>query len=147
MESTIRLLVNVTTVLSFLLVLLISAGRLDYWQGWLYGAVSLAMSLATQIIMRRNPDLVRERLRPGAGAKIWDKKLLGLGLLLTLITLVVAGLDSGRYHWFPHLPWAWVVLGLILNVTGMSIFLLALKENRSSAQLFAFKLTGDILCA
>lgn len=130
MGSTKRLLIGIATTVFFLAVLLVSAGRLSYWQGWVYAAISLLMNFATQLILRNDPDLVKERSKPGAGAKAWDKGLLGLGLLLTLTTLVVAGLDSGRYHWSPNLSWIWSITGLVLNLTGMSIFLLALKENR-----------------
>jgi protein-S-isoprenylcysteine O-methyltransferase Ste14 len=125
-----RLFINLATTLFFLGVLFISAGRLDYWQGWVYAAISLLMSFATRLILRNDPDLENERSKPGAGAKAWDKKLLGLGLLLTLAVLVVAGLDSGRYNWFPHLSWIWSILGVVLNLVGMAVFLLALKENR-----------------
>jgi protein-S-isoprenylcysteine O-methyltransferase Ste14 len=130
MGSTKRLLMSIATTVFFLAVLLVSAGHLSYWQGWVYAAISLLMSFATQLILRDNPDLVKERSKPGAGAKAWDKKLLGLGLLLTLTTLVIAGLDSGRYHWSPNLSWIWSIPGLVLNLTGMSIFLQALRENR-----------------
>jgi protein-S-isoprenylcysteine O-methyltransferase Ste14 len=125
-----RLFINLATTLFFLVVLFISAGRLDYWQGWVYAAISLLMSYATRLILRNNPDLEKERGKPGAGAKAWDKKLLGLGLLLTPAILVVAGLDSGRYHWSPRLSWIWSIPGVVLNLVGMILFLLALKENR-----------------
>jgi len=130
MEPAKRLFISIATSAFFLAVLLVSAGRLSYWQGWVYAAISLLMSFATQLILRNDPDLLRERSKPGAGAKAWDKNLLGLGLLLTLTTLVIAGLDSGRYHWSPNLSGIWFIPGLILNLVGMSIFLLALKENR-----------------
>ncbi len=130
MGSTKRLLIPTATTVVFLAVLLASAGHLSYWQGWVYAAISLLMNFATQMIVRRDPDLVKERSRPGAGAKAWDKALLGLGLLLNLATLVTAGLDSGRYHWSPSLSWVWSITGLIVNLTGMSVFLMALKENR-----------------
>jgi protein-S-isoprenylcysteine O-methyltransferase Ste14 len=130
MGSAKQRILSLATTVFFVAVLLVSAGRLSYWQGWVYGAISLLMSFATQLVLRDDPDLVKERSKPGAGAKDWDKKLLGLGLLLTLITLVIAGLDSGRYHWSPKLSWMWSIPGLVLNFTGMSIFLLALKENR-----------------
>jgi protein-S-isoprenylcysteine O-methyltransferase Ste14 len=130
MVSIRRLFISLATTLFLMSVLMISAGRLDYWQGWVYAAISLLMSFATRFILRNDPDLEKERSKPGAGAKAWDKKLLGLGLLLTLALLAVAGLDSGRYHWFPHLSWIWFVLGVVLNLVGMIVFLLALKENR-----------------
>ncbi len=125
-----RLLINIATTGFFLAVLLVSAGRFSYWQGWIYAAISLVMNFATQLILRSDPDLLQERYKPGPGAKAWDKNLLGLGLLLTLTTLVIAGLDSGRHHGSPNLSWMWVIPGLMLSLVGMSIFLLALKENR-----------------
>jgi len=88
------------------------------------------MSVLTRLILRKDPELSKERAKPGPGAKAWDKKLLGLGFLLTLVMLVVAGLDAGRYHWNPRLTWPWLVAGLLLSLAGMGIFLLALKENR-----------------
>jgi protein-S-isoprenylcysteine O-methyltransferase Ste14 len=130
MSSAKRLLISLATITIFLAVLLVAAGHLSYWQGWIYAAISLLTSLGTQLILRDNPDLLKERSRPGAGAKVWDKKLLGFGLILTLTTLIIAGLDSGRYHWSPILSWIWFAPGLVLNVIGMSIFLLALRENR-----------------
>lgn len=56
--------------------------------------------------------------------------LLGLGFLLTLVTLVLAGLDSGRFHWLPQLSSGWSAVGVALTTAGMVIFLLAMKENR-----------------
>jgi protein-S-isoprenylcysteine O-methyltransferase Ste14 len=88
------------------------------------------MNLLMRLILRKDPDLMKERTKPGPGAKTWDKKLLGLGLLLTLAMLVVAGLDAGRFRWKPQLTWPWSAAGVFLNLLGMGIFLLALKENR-----------------
>ncbi len=125
-----RSFADLAAVLLFLGILLLSAGRLDYWQGWAYASLGLIMSLATRLILRSDPELEKERSKPGAGAEAWDKKLLGSGLLLTVAMLIVAGLDSGRYHWFPQLSWIWSLPGVLLNFAGMAIFLLALKENR-----------------
>lgn len=56
--------------------------------------------------------------------------MLGLGLQLNVATLVVAGLDSGRFHWPPRASWTWALLGAALTIAGMAVFLLAMKENR-----------------
>ena len=61
MKAIQQLLAGLTTTLFFLAVLLISAGRLSYWQGWLYGAISVLMNLSTRLVLRNNPALVRER--------------------------------------------------------------------------------------
>ncbi|MGZ3697437.1 MAG: methyltransferase family protein [Bdellovibrionota bacterium] len=124
-----KFLRNSLVTLVFLGFLLGSAGSLDYWQAWLYAGVSVAMNLATQLALRGNPDLSKERSKPGAGMQKWDKAVLGIGLLLTVITLVVAGLDTGRFHWSSGFPWEWSLLGVGLNVLGMAIFLRAMTEN------------------
>jgi protein-S-isoprenylcysteine O-methyltransferase Ste14 len=125
-----QLISSLIATLVFLLILLLSAGRLDYWQAWVYAAVSVLMSVCTRIALRDAPDVERERSKPGEGTKAWDKSLLGIGLLLNIVTFVVAGLDSGRFHWAPRLTLGWSVAGTVLSVLGMGLFLRALKENR-----------------
>lgn len=50
-----------------------SSGGLDYWQGWVYVAASLAVLGLSRWFLRDDPGLVAERLRPGKGVKWWDK--------------------------------------------------------------------------
>ena len=52
---------------AILLVLLLSAGRLDYGQGWFYMGLNLALIGLNWWVLRGQPDLIRERLNPGAG--------------------------------------------------------------------------------
>ncbi len=124
------LLPAIVSNLVFLAILLGCAGTLRYWPAWLYLATSVLMTVLTRVVLRRHPELLAERLRPGVDAKSWDKKLLGVGFLLTLAMLVVAGLDAGRYRWSPRLAWPWSIAGLTLTLAGMALFLLALRENR-----------------
>ncbi|MGC4070356.1 MAG: isoprenylcysteine carboxylmethyltransferase family protein [Polyangiaceae bacterium] len=125
-----QLISSMVATLVFLLILLLSAGRLDYWQAWLYAAISALMNVCTRFALRRAPDVERERSKPGEGTKGWDKSLLGVGLLLNIVTFVVAGLDSGRYHFQPQIAFGWSVVGTVLSVSGMGLFLRALMENR-----------------
>jgi hypothetical protein len=59
----------------FLAILLVSAGRLSYWQAWEYAAIGTVMNLCTRLILRGAPDVAKERARPGEGAKGWYKAL------------------------------------------------------------------------
>ena len=43
---------------------------------------------------------------------------------------IIAGLDSGRYHWSPDFHWSIYLLGIILTVLGQLIFLIAQKQNK-----------------
>ncbi len=125
-----RLLPSSVLTLFFLLILLLSAGRFDYWQAWLYTGISLVMNIAMVLALRGDTELSKERAKPGAGTQKWDKFILAIGLLLTIATQVVAGLDTGRYHWSPPAPWILAVFGAILNIVGGTLFLRAMEENR-----------------
>lgn len=116
--------------LVFLAILLVSAGSASYWPAWVYVATGVGMAVGMRVVLRGDPELAKERAKPGPGAKSWDKQLLGLGFLLTLAMLVVAGLDAGRYHWEPRLAWPWSIVGLGVSLAGSGLFLFALRENR-----------------
>ncbi|MDX9726328.1 MAG: isoprenylcysteine carboxylmethyltransferase family protein [Bacteroidales bacterium] len=116
--------------LFFFLTLFISAGHINYWQGWLYVSMNLFMTLMTAIASIGNTELTKERLRPGEGTKKWDKLLLGISALIYLIMLIVSGLDSGRFHWSPNLPWSLYILAIILTLSGHSFFLIAKRQNK-----------------
>jgi protein-S-isoprenylcysteine O-methyltransferase Ste14 len=130
MKAVRQLFISLAVTVFFLGVLLVCAGRLNYWPAWAYTAIAVLANIFTRLILRNDPDLARERAKPGAGAQSWDKALLGISLLLTLAMLVVAGLDSGRFHWTPRLSWIASIVGIVLNLAAMIVFLLALKENR-----------------
>jgi protein-S-isoprenylcysteine O-methyltransferase Ste14 len=114
----------------FFLILFISAGHPDYWQGWIYVIIGLAMFTVSYTILRVDPELLNERSKPGDGAKKWDKFLLSSSFFLMIILFITAGLDSGRYHWSPDLPWSLYIPGVILTITGQLLFLIAQKQNK-----------------
>jgi len=75
----------------------VSSGRLDYWQGWVYFGINLAIVAVTFWILRDDPGLVSERLNPGQGMKWWDKVyyLLSTPLYFAAVLLVVrTGLED-----------------------------------------------------
>jgi protein-S-isoprenylcysteine O-methyltransferase Ste14 len=73
---------------------------------------------------------MEERSKPGENTKKWDKIILGLSFLATISMYIVAGLDSGRYHWSPDFHWGLCVAGIILTASGQLLFLIAQKQNR-----------------
>lgn len=114
----------------FFLILFISAGHIDYWQGWIYVIIGLAMSTVSYTVLRVDAELLNERSKPGEGAKKWDKLLLGLSFLIVIIMFVLAGIDSGRYHWSPDFNWSIYLIGIILTIVGQLLFLIAQKQNK-----------------
>jgi protein-S-isoprenylcysteine O-methyltransferase Ste14 len=114
---------------SFSVILFVAAGRVDYFQGWLYAVASFASALANVLAIKGNPDLMYERQKPGEGIKPWDRSLLGLSFLISVATIIVAGFDSGRFRMSPPMHWSIYLLGFLLMAGGQVLFLAARNEN------------------
>ena len=119
-----------TTSLVFSILLFIVAGRLDYWEGWIYLIANIITTLMNVLTISADSELMSERMKPGQGIELWDKKLLGISFLLFILTIVAAGLDSGRYHTALQPNWSLAAAGVLVLVSGQSIFLTARHENK-----------------
>ena len=112
-----------------------AAGRLDWWEGWLVTAFTVAMQLGSRLLlMRLNPDLAAERAASsdteGKGVAPWDKALVPIVALLgPLISLLVAGLDH-RWGWSPQVPQLLWALCLIIFAAGYLFSTWAMLTNR-----------------
>lgn len=114
----------------FFSILFISAGKINYWQGLIYVSIGFLMVVLNYTVLRIDPDLLKERSKPGENTRKWDKAILGITLLATISMYIIAGLDSGRYHWSPNFHWSFYLLGAILTALGQLLFLIAQKQNR-----------------
>lgn len=88
------------------------------------------MFILNYTALKIDSDLLTERSKPGEGTKKWDKVILGLSFLISITMYLIAGLDSGRYHWSPKFHWSLFLSGLILTVCGQLLFLFAQKQNK-----------------
>ncbi len=81
-------------------VLFLSAGRLDWLQGWLfilaYGVFLLVYGAWGQL---NDPGQMAERSKAGPNVKSWDKIILSVYGVLLFAMLIVAELDAGRFRW------------------------------------------------
>lgn len=114
----------------FFSVIFVSAGRINYWQGLIYVIIGLLMVLLNYTVLRIDDELMKERSKPGEGTKKWDKAILGLSFLTTISMFIIAGFDSGRYHWSPEFHYSLYILGIFLTITGQLLFLIAQKQNK-----------------
>lgn len=121
---------GVLTPLLLIVLIFLLAGRLDYWQGWLYIGVTTLVLVITVLALRGQPGLIEERLSPGKGMTTWDKWYFAVSGLMYFAFLIIACLDAGRFGWTGNLP-AWVYLaGTALYLLGQAIFLWAKATNQ-----------------
>ena len=107
----------------------VSAGRWDLWNVWAYAVIYLAgMVAGTIVIVRTDPTLFQERMRPGPGGR--DPRLRWLAIPLMLAHMVLAGLDVGRRHWSGEVSVVVQFLGLLILAGAMAMSTWAMSANR-----------------
>jgi len=106
------------------------AGRIDYWQGWVYNLLNLTILGLTYVALSDRKDLIQERLKPGKGMKRWDKIYYIVSSPTYFIAIAIACLDAGRFHWEPHVPLAIIILGIVIYCAGQLTVLWAKRVNR-----------------
>ncbi len=106
-----------------------SAGRIDWAMGWAFLVISLASGVAAFVVV--DPELIQERANMAAGGNRRDAVLASAGYVLSLpVTLVVAGLDAGRFGWSPSFPAAVQVVAAAVFVLGLAFLIWAMLVNR-----------------
>lgn len=102
-----------------------SAGTFAILGFWLYLAIFAAVFVASFLSL--DPDLARERMRPGG-----KKPPLGLRLFSGILFMhwIVAGLDRGRFHWSDSVPPWLQAVGLLVVAGGYALCLWAMHVNR-----------------
>ena len=115
--------------LILLAIVFVSAGTFNYWQGFLYTALTLGVLVVSFLSIRKNKELITERLTPGKGTKSWDKIYWRTATALFFIALILACIDGGRFGWSPPLPLAVYAVAVSLYILGNFFFLWARTTN------------------
>ncbi|MEN4017294.1 MAG: isoprenylcysteine carboxylmethyltransferase family protein [Methanobacterium sp.] len=106
----------------------IGAGRIDYWQGWVYNGLNIIFILLSHFLLP--PELINERLKPGKGMKRWDKIIYIVSVPVFFATLIISVFDGGRFTWEPRIPIFIVIVGIVVYSIGQIIILWAKKVNK-----------------
>ncbi|UCD58433.1 MAG: isoprenylcysteine carboxylmethyltransferase family protein, partial [Candidatus Hydrogenedentota bacterium] len=117
-------------LLLMMAVMFILAGRLTYWQTWVYGGTSVVFLLIASVMFVDKTDLIKERIKPGPGTKWWDKIFFALYIPLFIILFTIAGLDAGRFGWTPRLPVSAYIIGYMAYVFSNALIFWAMSTNR-----------------
>lgn len=121
---------RLATPLALLAALLfLPAGRWNWPEAWAilvtYGAFHV---LCVVWWLWKDPAQLAERSRIAANVKTWDKVIVMAYWPCRLLTLVIAGLDAGRFRW-SSVPLAVQALGWFWQVVAASVMLWAGATN------------------
>ena len=112
------------------------AGRWDLPWFWLTLATFAGSHLVTiAVVISDDPELARERMKPGAGVPGWDKTILRLFGILVLANLVVGSLDVGRWQLSDSVPQLLQAFGLVGIAAGMGIMTWCMVVNTFFAKV------------
>ncbi|MFX1295176.1 MAG: methyltransferase family protein [Promethearchaeota archaeon] len=107
-------------------VMLLLAGRIDYWQGWLLG-ITMMVSKYIEI---SNKQLMEERVKRGSSSlQWWDKVYYAISTPSYIITIVIASLDAGRFHWSPQFPLYIPIISYIVVLISYTLLLWSMHVN------------------
>lgn len=116
-------------LLSLAAMLFFSAGRADWPMGWATLGVYIVISVLAFVLV--DPELVKERSRLRSGTKSADMVLASLSFLFFFpLTLLVSGLDVGRFGWSPPFPHSVQLTALVVFAMGNAFGCWAMVSNK-----------------
>ena len=112
-------------------ILFAAAGKINWINGWVYfGLACLAQLVSTVILAEVNPQLLNARGNVvKEGTKGFDRAWVILYPVITLVNLVVIGLDAVRFQWSSMPIWP-SILGLVLFIPAFLIATWAMAVNK-----------------
>jgi protein-S-isoprenylcysteine O-methyltransferase Ste14 len=130
-----RLLISLAGLaLAMGVLILASAGTLDFWQAWLFLACYFAASLVVSLwLQRHDPALLRRRMRGGpfAEGERSQKIIMTITSIGFIALLVVPGFDR-RFGW-SEMPDAVAIIGDVLLLAGWLGILAVFRANSYAA--------------
>jgi len=126
-KNILKRLIQVTiSVILIAILLLVSAGKIDWIYAWLYIASSLLVIIINACIFP--PELISERGRKKDNVEKWDKLISGLLTLPWLALYIVSGLDI-RFGLSLELA-SWIhISGLVIYLLGNALLSWAMISN------------------
>lgn len=110
--------------------ILLSAGTINYWRGWLFGSVvMICLTIFNLSIAIHDPEAIKRRTKIGARheKQIKQKIIASLAMPILLAYFILPALDY-RFGWSP-VPWYISILGEILIFSGLYIYYRVMRVN------------------
>ena len=129
-----RIAGQTVAVLILFALIFISAGTIDFWQGWLFCLAFLFSTIAIGIyLIKYNRPLLERRMRfgPWEESRPIEKIVITLTFLMFVALIIAPALDH-RFAW-SRVPAMVVVIANILMVVTFGFFLVVLRANSFAA--------------
>lgn len=121
-----RLIQVAMSIILIALILLVSAGRIEWIYAWVYIVASVLVIIANAFIFP--PQLISERGRKKENVEKGDRLISGLIIFPWLAIYIVSGLDT-RFGWSHELA-LWIhITGLIIFISGNALVSWAMISN------------------
>ena len=130
----VQVLGSVIASIVFLAAIFISAGTINYWQGWLYSSVLIISLTAFQVsIAVHDPAAIRRRMQMGASheKQTRQKIITSFAMPVLLAVFVLPALDH-RFGWSP-VPWYISILGEVFVFLGLYVYYRVMRSNSFAA--------------
>jgi hypothetical protein len=118
---------SISVVISFSLLLFISAGTISYWNGWLLIGIYAISYAPIQLYLAKNDPELFEKRQIRAEKDILQRIYLGLMIFSFLSPNIVAGLDY-RFHW-SAVPIILSIIFSFVSIFGFVLLFLVMKHN------------------
>ena len=129
-----RIAAQTAAIFILFALIFVSAGTIDFWQGWLFCLVFWFSMIAIGIyLIKYNRPLLERRMRygPWEESRPVEKIIITLALLVFVALMIVPALDH-RFAW-SRVPGMLVVIANILIVATFGFFLVVLSANSFAA--------------
>ncbi len=120
---------GIFSLLLIIVLMFILAGRITYWQGWVFSGIAIFGVLVQSLLFAGKTELVKERMKPGPGTKWWDKVFFAAYIPMFFAGVIVAIIDAGRFGWTSYLPLSVYIPGCIAFVLSLFIYSWAMWIN------------------
>jgi protein-S-isoprenylcysteine O-methyltransferase Ste14 len=110
------------------------AGTTRYWQGWVYLAIFIGLTIVTTLdLLKRDPALLERRMVGGPTAEQRPvQKIIMWGASAAFVAMLVVPALDYRYGW-SHVPVSLVVVGDILVALGFTLIMIVYRANTYTA--------------
>jgi protein-S-isoprenylcysteine O-methyltransferase Ste14 len=134
MTPNVALLKTLSGILASLILVTVlvfaGAGQLNWWLGWLFVSVWGLLKIVFLLLLRwHDPALLVERASRHENTQPYERWIVPLYFVFAFGTILVAGLDGGRFRWSREVPMLLFLIAYVIYLGGNGLASWAVSAN------------------